>query len=298
MPLTRQNSVRIGDPGDVARALIFLHVPKSAGTTLNQILLRQYRPRIVHRIQKIIPGYSVEDFRAMTEDRKSRIRVVTGHIDFGFHDLMRCPCAYITILRDPVDRIVSHYYYVIRDPSHYLYRDVKGRKLSLLDYVRSGLTPELDNAQVKQLSGEFVGYGECTREHLERAKRNVTEQFVVAGLSERFDETLMLLKRRLHWSDPYYVRENVTPNRPCRDSIDAATRHAIEEVNALDMELWEFVRARLEQQVAECGDAFVHELAAFRRRNARHARARLFVRGIRIRLRFLTGIWKPVKLDE
>jgi hypothetical protein len=290
--------VKIGDSGDDTRALIFLHVPKTAGTTLNQILWRQYQSRIVHRIQKIIPGRSVEDFRAMTEAEKSRVRIVTGHIDFGFHEFLPRPCEYITILRDPVDRIISHYYYVSRDPNHYLYPEVKGRKLTLADYVRSGLTPELDNAQVKQIAGEFVGYGQCTRGHLERAKRNITDHFVVAGLSERFDETLLLLKRQLHWSAPYYVKENVTPNRPSRDNIDPAARRAIEEVNALDMELWEFVRNRMDQQIAAYGEAFARDLDAFRRRNARHGRVRLFVRGIRIRLRFLTGKWKPVKLDE
>ena len=60
---------------------------------------------------------------------------------------------YITVLRDPVDRIASHYYYAKRYPTHYLHKEITGRNMSLQDYASARLSDELDNGQVRMLAG-------------------------------------------------------------------------------------------------------------------------------------------------
>jgi hypothetical protein len=87
----------------------------------------------------------------------------------------------------------------------------------------------------------------------------------VAGLIERFDETLMLMKRALGWSMPYYVRENVTKNKPKEISPDV--RDVIMKHNAYDMELYEWVSKRFEQTLAEQGFGLKCRLKTFRTLN-------------------------------
>jgi hypothetical protein len=146
------------------------------------------------------------------------------------------------MLRDPVDRLVSHYYYVLRDSTHYLHQRVTSEKMSLRDYVAAGMTKELDNGQVRFLSGAFYRdpFGQCSRDLLEYAKENLRNHFAVVGLAERFDDTVRLLAARYGWKDMSYVRKNVTSERPAIDELPPNTLEAIRSVNLLDMELYAF----------------------------------------------------------
>ena len=76
-----------------------------------------------------------------------------GHMGFGLHDYLPQGASYITMLRDPIDRIVSHYYYVLQNQGHYLHKEVAGKGLSLEQFADSALSTELDNGQTRVLAG-------------------------------------------------------------------------------------------------------------------------------------------------
>ena len=59
-------------------------------------------------------------------------------------------------------------------------------------------------------------FGELPQEALDLAVDRLGE-FSVVGLTERFDESAVLLTRALGWRRMVYTRENVTPNRKPRE---------------------------------------------------------------------------------
>lgn len=66
--------------------LIFIHIPKAAGTTFYQVLNRQYKPQHILLIEHgLAKQRSVNAFRQLPEDRKSRLRCIRGHMPFGLH---------------------------------------------------------------------------------------------------------------------------------------------------------------------------------------------------------------------
>ena len=66
--------------------------------------------------------------------------------------------------------------------------------------------------QLGAISGDLdTPFGACTSDMLERAKRHIEERFSFVGITERFDESLVLLRRTFAWKPPYYVAANVTP---------------------------------------------------------------------------------------
>jgi len=245
------------------QTVIFLHVPKAAGSTLHTVFNRQYKRANVFTIDE---EQSIEDLKQLSKTQRAQIEVLKGHMYFGLHELLPQPSTYITILRDPVERVISHYYYILRNPSNELYNQVASTGMSLKDFVLSGLSLEIDNGQTRLLSstGAVVPYKQCSSEVLESAKQNVKERFSTIGFVERFDETLILLKRAFKWDMPFYTKSNVTQNRPLKTEISKSTLDVIEAYNQLDIQLYQFAQERFEEQIRQQGFSFRKELHLLR----------------------------------
>jgi hypothetical protein len=253
---------------------IFLHVPKAAGTTLQRVTERHYRPSEIFFLGSRVQD-AIDDLRRLDPVRLERLRLVHGHLAFGLHEALPGPCSYFTLLREPVDRVASFFYFVREQGDHYLYDLSRSAGMDLAGFMESGVTIMVDNGQTRQISGlwDEIPYGECDREVLELAKRNLRSRFDVVGLSERFDESLLMLGRRYGWRHLYYTRENVTSRRPPRRELPRADRLAIERHNALDAELHAYAAELFAARLASLGPGFPAEVARFRRRNARVGRA-------------------------
>ena len=118
----------------------------------------------------------------------------------------------------------------------------------------AGLSGELHNGQVRLLAGhdQDIPCGECTRDLLDTAKRNIENSFAVVGLTERFDESLVLMGIALGWNwTPYYLNRNVTQNKPVAKQIDPLALKAIEQANQLDFELYDWASLRFQDQLAQ-----------------------------------------------
>ena len=250
------------------RTLVFVHIPKTAGQTLLQVLRRQYEPDATYATKG--PGPNVMDeLAALPEAFRAQLLFVYGHMPFGAHRFLPPETTYLAFLRDPMDRAVSHYEYVRRTPEHRLHRDVMDAEMTLHDYVESSITDELDNGQTALLAGTPIRDRAdfFDPELLEQAKRNVEGHFALVGLAELFDESLLLAKEVLGWQRGVHYRSvNVSPDAPSRSRapVPVETRRLIVERNRLDAELHRFARERLEAQIAAHGPAFRRRVRRFR----------------------------------
>jgi hypothetical protein len=266
------NAGTAGAPQDPT--VIFLHIGKTAGTSLRRILHRQFRSSEILRVEtpwrnpsRLRREETLDYFAGLPEERRSGARLIEGHVIFGLHRSVPRPSTYITLLRNPVALTISQYNFVLRRPRHWLHERVVSEAMTLEDYVKSGIALETDNSQTRALSGDTTApFGGCTREMLETAKRNLEQHFAVTGLTERFDESLILLKRAFGWSNVRYVRANVSPRK---DPVSSATLHAIEEQNVLDMELYRWAFERFDAAIA-ADPSFGKEYERFLRSNGRY----------------------------
>jgi hypothetical protein len=252
---------------------IFLHIGKTAGWTLRQILYRNVPRAQVMRVRPpmdrprgFLNDEPLRTFAALPEVERARPRLLVSHMIFGIHESVPRETAYFTMLREPVARALSQYRHVLRRPEHRLHAAAAAGDLSLERYVTGGLALEMDNGQTRALAGDVeTPFGECTPEMLERAKRNLDEHFAVAGVTERFDEMLVALGRRFGWRQLYYVRANAAPEGQLV-SVTEADRHMIRDWNALDCELYRHVVDCFDERFAR--DAgFAAELSRFQRGN-------------------------------
>jgi hypothetical protein len=252
-------------------ALIFLHIPKTGGSTVYKVLERQYS-----RVQTLkLESPQIARFKTLPATQRGEYRLIQGHLYFGLHRFIPRASSYITFLRRPVERVLSFYYYARSTPDHYLYSQLATEGLDLKAALARELTPELCNEQTRLLAGDEWEDPQrvVTRAALELAKANLRTHFRVVGLLEEFDASLLLLRRAFEWDLPFYVKENVTKEKPDDTSLDAETRRSVEDANCLDLELYEYARSLFDAQRRAAGDSFAAELCNFRRLNRAYARS-------------------------
>ncbi|MFH1845155.1 MAG: sulfotransferase [bacterium] len=262
---TKTNDPVPANDGDTP-GLVFLHIPKTAGSTLRRIVERQYDARQIFTLE----GWRVSerDFMRLSPKLHRQVRLLEGHQFFGLHELLPTESRYITMLRDPVERIVSQYYHILRSPEHYLHEQVTGDNLSVADFATAGLAPELDNGQLRYVAGlSELPVGQCTPDHLELARRHLERYFAVTGLVERFDESIVLMKRILGWQPPLYLPTNIDRRRNDREPLTAEARAAIRDANRLDYEFYRFADQLLDRQIVAEGDEFRRDLANLQQLN-------------------------------
>lgn len=245
----------------IPRAAIFLHIPKCGGQTVAKIVSREFRPGETRWLSGQDPATSIEQFASLPESERATYRFLYGHLPFGLHEHVPGPYGYFTMLRDPVERVISGYFNIVRDPHNYMHDKTAKSSKTLMEFLDAGVVTAADNGQTRLLCGDLdaldiatrgegpddvriqiakIGFGECTREMLDRAKRNLEDEIAVVGLTERFNESMILFRREFGWSLPYGRKENVGANRPASESLGPEVYERIKRMNELDCELYDF----------------------------------------------------------
>lgn len=241
------------------QTVIFLHIPKTAGTTLFNIAERHYDPTAYFIIDNT--PEQVASFRATSAERLSELRFVGGHIPFGVHDWLPQPATYITFLRQPVALINSYYHYVRSTLGHANYHVAQTQTFEQFTQFDSNMR----NPQTRMLAG--VSAENCTEADLEMAKANLQQYFSVIGLTERFDESLLLIADLLQWRDIHHARMNVNRKKKTPDAHHVAI---IEQANQLDLRLYAFASTLFEQMIAQQDGEFARRVEQFRHGNRRN----------------------------
>lgn len=248
--------------------VIFLHIPKTAGLTLHEILTDQYP----HRKHKII--YTVahtKTYTGLSEEKKRKIGVIKGHVLYGLHEQMPMKPVYLTFLRDPVARTISGYEFIKSKKDHPFHKEMLQNDFSLFDFLDRKLVANFDNMQVRFLCGNnAMPFGQVNETHLELAKRNLIDQHTLFGITEMFDESILYFKHELGWHQPFYAKVNVTKNTSIyRNDLDDKTNQAVIAVNKFDLQLYAFAKKIFTDKIQSFGHDFMNELNEFRQENAK-----------------------------
>lgn len=226
--------------------LIFIHIHKTAGTTFHDVVQKHFRQ---DQILFLHGTFDLSDcaasIQAAQAERSERIEYIAGHFPFGLHKHLGCEQNYVTFLRDPVERVFSHYHFLrqARVGGYYLQNrniercDVTSRTLA--EFLESGLFYAVDNGQVRALSGvgNSVPYGKLSGEHLQMAIENGSSHIRVTGITEKFDESLYLMRKVLDWPKIYYRVRHRNTKKPC--TLSADDRKVIEPYTSLDEQLYQ-----------------------------------------------------------
>ena len=207
-----------------APPLVFIHVPKAGGTTVNSILMKNFRYRLDSYGASFFPRYYPDEFVSLvgapSPDDTRRPVFFTGHIDIENDVFRHMPVAYvaITMLRDPVQRITSHYRGESTLPDSPISNEMRSGKLTLVDFFRR-LYPSYQR-QYQIFAPKSYNIGE--------ALQNLENRVSFFGLQERFDEFVVLLSDLLGLPNVAHIPLNKTS-----DDASPVAASQIEELRGL-----------------------------------------------------------------
>ncbi len=226
----------------------FLHIPKTAGTTFHHLLLNCF------------PGG-----KSLTNaERGSNANVdprdfdfVSGHFSYAYLvEKGLEEFRILTVLREPVSRALSHFYFLRQDSLLELVerksegydateltftREVmaKVRENELLEFLRKEpylAAVTLGDVQTRLLDGIPGKCSDLVPAHLESALRHLRSCFFV-GITERMDESIALLCQKMGWPIMHSPKAlNRTRDKPGKDQ--QGIWEELSEINQFDQILY------------------------------------------------------------
>jgi len=244
---------------------IFIHIPKCAGSSLAGIFKRNEKRELFSHDWKH-PGYK----QVQTITAKETI---FGHIRYGLHFyydkempqlIQEKPTglnkySYLTMLREPVDRVISHYYYHRqnrKDPFHKV-----AMENSLQDWL--AVSPAANNEQARMI----VGLGDQNfgdNSTFEIAHHHLKHTFKFVGITEKFPESLVLLSHFTGLQSIRYAKINTGRQRVNVKDIPEDVVEEIKRRNWIDISLYKMALDIFEKEIDLVGrDFFNAEVESF-----------------------------------
>ncbi|XP_053375901.1 galactosylceramide sulfotransferase-like isoform X1 [Mercenaria mercenaria] len=246
----------------------FLKVHKAGSTTMQNLF---FRFGLRHNLKILLPksgNYLHSAAQQIPLKAGEHYDIFACHTVYRrqlFDNLLPADSVYIGIVREPVSRMISSAYY---------YRDVFGVKY-LKRIPQSNFIHNLVNFQDKydpgffshtrNTMGEDFGFERGIMQlQIKWYLDQLNSQFLLVLIMEKFDESLVMMKRVLKWSviDIIYLKTNSYEHNPV--ILSATERAKFRNTNFLDFEIYEYFSDVFEIKLKQMDDDFYDEVAFFK----------------------------------
>ena len=233
------------------RNVLFEHIPKCGGTSVLNYLMAQYDTASICYIRGHQLQADLEYFLQLPAAKREQARLIVGHGAHHFIPHISPDWLNLTVLRNPVDRIISHYNYVLQSPEHYLHEPVTSQQMSLEDYATSGISNELRNNYICRFLGVSPEEAEQQPVHaVNGAYHILCSTYDIVGILERIDKVMHELKETAGFKKGFGgLKLNTSVYNTPPSLISANTKRVIAEVNALDVQLYERFSTQIHESV-------------------------------------------------
>ena len=220
---------------------IFLHIPKTAGTSLRNTLLRDVPAgEYLLLYPGPMPGLSLQRALKIPLSQRDCLSWVYGHFGFGFHHYLTRPSRYISFVREPLARLRSNFNHHAAAGTEF---DIQGVAVRPSVMINEGLTEEFDNLMTRFLAGlgtDVIPLGQMGVDEVELALHNVREQFDFVGLQSQAVVDTDTLQRAFGLPLVPLSLDNVTPpeSRYSPEELARVDWQAVSKHNSADCLLY------------------------------------------------------------
>ncbi len=206
----------------------YVHINKNAGNTVMDVLDREYGDRFA---DFLVPGRRAGDKAKTVDSDDAVVRAVVAealavedtldclaiNLPYGIHRHLSRPVHYFTLLREPVSRCLSQWYWFYRNrDGGSAWATVESYDRDLERILADDAILQFSNDQTRFITG--TADIRLTDEHLDLAKQLIAEEYRFVGAVERFSDSYRELASRLAWKQEEF--EHLNPG----DYSDLAVR--------------------------------------------------------------------------
>ncbi len=241
----QEHCVSFADVSVKVTPWVFSHIPKTAGTSLESYLAQIFELKdLLH-----INAPDLNRLPQIIYAKSKYPHLIMGH--HPIHGLLyqllpQKRIVHLTMLREPVSRVISYYNYIATREYHALHQQVKD--LDFQSFLSQNNMVELNNGQAKRLAGYLhCGVGVSDNELYLKAKYVVDNCFSLVGVTEYFKQFHQLLGEQCG------IKFNTLPpiNRSTikiqLKDLSHEQLQAIEINNKVDIQLYNYVKAKFLQ---------------------------------------------------
>lgn len=231
-----------------AKPFLFVHIRKTAGTSLRGLLVNLFP---VNRV--LISAHSVSG-----PQEPGDAIFASGHVGFDYAQRFATPPTIFTTLRDPISRCLSAYHF-FRSNDEQFFRILatevampeyerrrrfteRARHLEMLRFLVEEETLArawLSNAQTRQLAGgSCIGLADDDPRLFETALANLGK-CDLAGIVEHLGDTLRLLEHMMNWGRLGPLQRLNSTIQPETAAYDPRCLDILRSWNKLDLRLYE-----------------------------------------------------------
>jgi hypothetical protein len=225
------------------KPIIFTHIPKTAGSSFKQgVLFTNFKEEEIYLFQGL---------KKLIFSNKRNYKIFIGHFPYGVHRFIPAEVQYFTFLRQPIERAISHYYWVKQSkyptyvhPEWELHEKILLKDFFAkrnLDRFNTHYFRLIDNLQTRYIAGLGNGfYGNNSKKMLDKAKSNLEKKYKIFGLQERYEDSIQLFMKHFHLINYEHKLEKNTFKKPSIKELDSETYEVLMENHKLDQELYLF----------------------------------------------------------
>mgnify|MGYP005850723143 CR=1 FL=1 len=228
--------------------ILFLHVPKTAGTSL----AHSFRDAYAHSPSSLFIRGDGRDIGSPTRNKEIATRLVSkfnnsaedcticyfDHMYYGVHYHLPddIDYKYICFVREPISRVISDYLYVHRTKEHILYPSIS--MMTIEQCIGSGIYKNaMSNLMTRYLSGKAGG--EIEEPDLLAAKENLSN-FAYVGRQENFHQCFKEMQ------DAGLLRHDTKAYREkfyvgAKPQVAYSTYNHLKALNHFDIQLYDWV---------------------------------------------------------
>ena len=252
-----ENKIKSEEVKEVKK-LAFFHIPKTAGGTITNILNELVHPDEIYNF-RAKPSYSyyIDEF----ENYKLKKSLIIGHYSYKIVEEFPEEIEIFTVIREPIQRILSLYEYAKRTKNHYLYKIINDNNYTIEDCINNKVSIEFDNNMVRLFAGidhhfdeigdnsRIIKYGNVNKKLLDRALVNIQSKFIHIGFQDELDKTLDFITNFYQKEIPSFKSKNINTNSHYESRYSIETIEFLKEQNSYDLILYDKLKSNEEKVI-------------------------------------------------
>ena len=220
-----------------AEALVFVHIPKCAGSSFRQVLKRWFGAGAL-----FLDTHDAAVLAAAVERSDAPPRALAGHTPFGLYSALPLRPCYVSLVRHPLDRFVSFYWHARRTPSHPMHPAAARLGLeAFYDFT-------LDNERARGSTVAVQCYFLSRTRSFEAARAVIERRYALVAPTERYEDFVSAVARRVGRPAPQLEPRNVGRDGGDIEAARAALGPRIGADHADDLRLYAHVSERFDSQ--------------------------------------------------